>query len=174
MGRDKALLPWNGSTLIDSVAGIVRSATGSATLVGDPGRVGGLGYPVIPDLHPGCGPIGGLETALQLGLASWNLVTACDMPRLSVQTLRQLVEETLGVHERLSCIVPLTDRGWQPLCAVYHLSCLLVVSQAVANKRFKMMDLIAQLRPVPVRLETSVLANVNTPGEWDEVLAADL
>ena len=67
MGRDKALLPWRGSTLIQFVAGQVLNAAGSVTLIGNPDGLAGLGYPVIGDLHPGCGPLGGLETALRQG-----------------------------------------------------------------------------------------------------------
>ena len=40
MGRDKALLPWKGTTLAQYVAGVVGSATGGpVTLVGDPDRM---------------------------------------------------------------------------------------------------------------------------------------
>ena len=53
MGRDKALLPFRGGALAQSVAQAVSEAAGSATLVGDPARYSGLGYPVIPDLYPG-------------------------------------------------------------------------------------------------------------------------
>lgn len=171
MGRDKALLPWKGSPLIASIASKVRDATGSVTLIGNPARLGGLGYPVLSDLHPGCGPMGGLETALKLGGADWSLVTACDMPRLSVESLRLLAERTLTAPEERGCVVPLTKRGWQPLCAVYHVSCLPVVEQAIALNRLRMLDLITLLQLVPVSLEPSILSNVNTPEEWEEVLA---
>ena len=64
MGRDKALLPFRGGALAQSVARAVSATAGSVTLVGDPERYGGLGYAVIADIYPGEGPLGGILTAL--------------------------------------------------------------------------------------------------------------
>jgi molybdopterin-guanine dinucleotide biosynthesis protein A len=47
MGRDKALLQFQGATLISHVARAVEEAAGSVVLVGNPERYGFLGYPVV-------------------------------------------------------------------------------------------------------------------------------
>ena len=91
MGCDKALLPFRGGPLVESVARAVRSAAGSAVLVGHPQLYQHLGYPAIPDLYPGAGPLGGILTALRHSSADWNLVAACDMPGLTVEFLRVLI-----------------------------------------------------------------------------------
>ena len=70
MGRDKALLPWNGRTFAEHAAGIVAEACGSAALVGDPSLYGSFGYRVFADRFPGCGPIGGVLTALTVANVS--------------------------------------------------------------------------------------------------------
>ena len=65
MGRDKALLPFDGSTLAGASPDRVSRAAGNVTLIGPPERYGALGYPVIAaDRVPNCGPLGGLYTAL--------------------------------------------------------------------------------------------------------------
>ena len=69
MGRDKALMPWKGSTLIESVAREVLNAAGNVTLIGSPERIGKVGFPVICDQIEGCGPLGGLQV-LDLSRAS--------------------------------------------------------------------------------------------------------
>src|ERR1700686_3791867 len=58
MGRDKALLAYGETTLLEHVARAVRDAVGSVTLIGGPDRYGELGYAVFRDIVPGCGPLG--------------------------------------------------------------------------------------------------------------------
>jgi molybdopterin-guanine dinucleotide biosynthesis protein A len=157
MGRDKALLPVDRSTLVEQVAARVRAVAGSVTLIGAPERYTGLGLPVAADLIEGCGPIGGVYTALRISSAAWNLLTA--------GFLAQLLE---GAQEAdADCFVPKTASGLHPLCAVYHRLTLPAVEYAIDHKSFKMHDLLDSLRTVswPVA-DVSLLENVNTPIEW--------
>src|SRR5579862_3839386 len=93
MGRDKALLPYRGAPLIAHVAGTVEKVlddSGHVAIVGAPDRYRDLGYRVLADLFPGCGPLGGIVTALSLAESDWNLIVACDMPNLDPADLRKL------------------------------------------------------------------------------------
>src|SRR2546430_16784821 len=91
MGRDKAGLLVHGSTLAEHVAAAVAEAAGSATLIGPPERYGHLGIPVLPDLRPGSGPLGGILTALTASPAEWDLGAACDLSALDAAVLKELV-----------------------------------------------------------------------------------
>ena len=143
----------------------VRAAAGSATLIGAPERYRHLGLPVVPDLIVDCGPIGGLYTALKMTHAEWNLLVACDMPGVTVEFLGELL--AAAIKRGSACLVPETESGQHPLCAVYHRRIESAVEFAIQHKRFKMHDLIQLLEstPWPVR-DASVLENVNTPLEW--------
>ena len=194
MGQDKALLPFRGSTLVEHVAGVVQQAlrlggpTGllstpsssfdkrgrqpyseasQVAIIGDPAKYGGLSFPVYPDKLTGCGPLGGIYTALAISQSGWNLVVACDMPGLSVEILRALLE---GAYEsRNSCVIATGPRGeLEPLCAVYHRRCLPAVTRAIREKRFKMKDFVVDLETLKIPIGTAALANVNTPAEWAE------
>ncbi len=48
MGRDKALLPIEGSLLVERTAERVRAAAGSVTLIGAPGATRIWGFPCFP------------------------------------------------------------------------------------------------------------------------------
>ena len=167
MGRDKALLPWRGGVLLQVVARVVAKSAGSAMVVGDPARYGGLGYPVIADEWPGEGPLGGILTALRHSIADWNLVTACDMPELSSGFLIRLLEaaEANGpVHT-----LPMGPTGkLEPLCAVYHRSGEAGLREAFQQGTRK---ITAALQGLPMAVypvaEVSSFQNVNTPEEWD-------
>jgi molybdenum cofactor guanylyltransferase len=165
MGRDKALLPYRGTTLLEHVARAVKEAAGSVALIGDPARYGDLGYPVHRDQLQGCGPLGGIYTALNLGLSDWNLVVACDMPGISADVLRILLNQaSASPHDCVIAIGPGGDP--EPLCAVYHQRCLPVVLRAILAKRFKMKELVADLDFGEMAVNPGTLANVNTPAEW--------
>jgi molybdopterin-guanine dinucleotide biosynthesis protein A len=165
MRRDKALLHYRGTTLLEYVASVVRQAAGTANIIGDPDRYRDIGYPVWPDRIPHCGPIGGIYTALSLTASDWNLVVACDMPMLSASVLRGLIDRSF--QSPGNCVVGVELGGQaHPLCAVYHRRCLPLLEQAIRDKRFKMRALVVELNAEHVTLDPSVLANINTPGEW--------
>jgi len=166
MGRDKAMLPFRGKTLVQHVAAAVAEAAGSVTLVGAPERYQDLGFPVIADSRPGWGPLAGIHTALGASRAGWNLIAACDMPAISVPLLRFLLDtaESSGAD----CLVPSGPSGLpEPLCAVYHSRCLPAIGAALDRHIRKVMDGLAGLRIcAPSVPESSWFRNINTPEEW--------
>jgi molybdenum cofactor guanylyltransferase len=167
MGRDKALLPFRGGVLAGYVAAAVAAAAGSATLIGDPGRYGHLGYLVLPDRTPGAGPLGGVESALSYTTADWNLVLACDMPGISAEFLRGLLDS--AEQSGADALVPAGPSGRpEPLSAVYHRRCAGPLRQALDEGVRKLTSALASL---DVRIWTvddaAWFENLNTPEEWD-------
>ena len=100
MGRDKALLPFKGRTLVECVASEVHAVTGVVTLVGNINRLSYLSYPVIEDIFPGRGPFSGIQAALTVSRAEWNLIVACDMPEVTSDFLRKIVERAKGILQK--------------------------------------------------------------------------
>lgn len=153
-GQDKALAVWQGCTLLERAAQTVRAAAGSLCVLGDPVKYGRLGFECIADVRPDCGPLSGIESALSSKRGERSLIVACDMPQVTVGHLREL----------LACGSPCVtqDNSGQvhPLCAVYDESCLTAVTAALDASRFRVMDLIAELKPRIVRYP-GTLANIN-------------
>jgi len=171
MGRDKALLPYRGTTLIEYLAGEVRQAAGSVCLVGPPERYRVLPFPVLPDLYPDGGPAAGIHAALRATRADWNLIVACDMPALTAAFLAELLERAESAGRR--GLVPLAPSGRsQPLCAVYHRACLPALERGLEAGRRKLTDLIADLDLAvwPVA-EARWFQNPNTPAEWAAIVS---
>jgi molybdopterin-guanine dinucleotide biosynthesis protein A len=165
MGRDKALLPWLGSTLVEVIAARVFEAAGSVMLIGPAEPYANIPIPVVPDLRPGLGPLAGIETALDRTVTDWNLVLACDMPSVTAAFLRELLDRA----DRLNpdCLVPVVPSGrLQPLCAVYHRRCLEPFRAALESGTRSMTDALASVALMRHPVDSEVLfANLNTPAD---------
>ena len=175
MGRDKALLPLGDQTLIERVIAAARPLGYPCLIVGDPATYAHLGLPVLPDRHPGLGPLGGLHTALGATGAT-VLLLACDLPFLTTDFLRHLADRR-GPHQ---AVVPYTAAGLQPLCALYEPSCLAAVESAIQAGQLGMRSLLHNLNLDLVREKDwrpydehgLLFANLNAPEEYERAQAA--
>jgi molybdopterin-guanine dinucleotide biosynthesis protein A len=159
MGRDKALLPFRGSTLAQWIARQVAAAAGSATLVGNIA----LG---IPDLYPGEGPLGGILTALEHTSAELNLIVACDMPHVETPLLRCLLEAAR--ESDADVLLPRGPSGLvEPLCAVYQRRALLELRTRFDRGTRKITAGLEGLAVVTLKVaEVTQFQNLNTPEDW--------
>ncbi len=165
MGRDKALLPWSGLTLVEHVARQVMDAAGSVVLVGSPERYAALPFSAIPDRRAGSGPLAGIEAALAGTDAEWNAVVACDMPSVTAALLSELFE--VAGRTGADCVVPVTPSGGlEPLCAVYNRRCLAAFSAALDRGVRRMADALELVRTERHRVATDAwFANLNSPND---------
>jgi len=166
MGRDKARLRYRGGALAEFVARTVAEAAGSAVLVGDPALYQEFGYPVVADGYPGEGPLGGIVTALRHTGAEWNLVVACDMPELSAEFLRRILDA--AERSGAAALVPVGPSGRrQPLCAVWHRRALAGVEATFQAGERKVNVALTNLGAETLMVEeTAAFQNVNTPEDW--------
>jgi molybdenum cofactor guanylyltransferase len=117
MGRDKAFLVFEGRTLLARALDLARSVSSDVRIVGARAKFGEFA-PVVEDIFAGCGPLGGIHAALRSSSADLNLIVAVDMPFLTPDLLRYLVERA---RESAAIVtVPHCGGGNQPLCAVYR------------------------------------------------------
>lgn len=162
MGRDKALLKWNSRPLLQDVAEAAAVA-GSVALIGDTDRYREFNFDCFPDLRAGCGPLAGIEAALETGRGDLNLILACDMPGLDREWLRRLLAE--AEKRGTLCLASRDSRGLHPLCAVYRTACLPIVRTALDSGHLKLLDLLQRLNAAG--LETGFpISNLNTPQDW--------
>lgn len=172
MGRDKALLAVDASPMLRVIAARVEAVAGGVTVIADSGRYASLGLEVVPDLRPGLGPLSGIETALSLRRAEFNLIVACDMPNVSTQTLAALLRTIES--SPADCIVSTSSIGrLEPLCAVYHRRSLRAVQQALNTGRGKVTEMLESLQVLHFAIENKEeMANLNSPEDWLAFLGA--
>lgn len=172
MGADKALLEIGGEPLLVRTANLLAPLVSAVTVVGSPERYAHLGVRVIADDEPGLGPLGGIATALKRTSASWNLVVACDLPYLTSAWLEYLLRRALA--SAADAVMPQSDRGDEPLCAVYHRRCAAPIAAALARGVRKVTDGLAgcaveRVTPAewkPFASGGSLFKNMNTPEDY--------
>ena len=190
-GHDKSALVVEGRTIRDRQIAELSKITSDLLIVGGDARAGvPEGVRHVADQVPGCGPLGGLHAALSAARGAAVLIVACDMPFLSAPLLRHLltladsanspnsVDGATGV-DMVDIVVPRTERGYHPLCAVYTRACLEPIARRLADGRLKLVALFDDVRVRVVTAEAlaafgdpdRLLANVNTPLEYRAIEA---
>ena len=81
MGRDKALLELGGRPLVAHAVAKLRRVCERVSILSASQELAGYA-PLVRDLHPDCGPMGGIEAALAHSEFAWNLVLPVDVPFL--------------------------------------------------------------------------------------------
>ena len=121
MGKDKAWLEVGGQPLITRSLSVLRASGIQEVFIS--GRAGtdysALRCPVLFDLEPGCGPLGGIERALAAATAPLVLVLAVDLPRITPAFLRKLAAHC----DPLTGAVPKLKEELEPLAAIYPKRC---------------------------------------------------
>jgi molybdenum cofactor guanylyltransferase len=174
MGRDKALLEIGGVTLVERAARLVKSVSASATIVGIPHGIEGLSLEAIRDDWTGAGPLGGIATALRASESDWNLVVACDLPYLTREWLAFLVGRAL--KSKADAVLPMNERGAEPLCAMYHKRCESPIWLALDRGTRKVTDGLAganveYIAPNEWKAfdsEGLLFKNMNSPADYEE------
>jgi len=134
MGTDKALVALDGRTLLARALDLGRSVTHNVSIVGQPAKFAAFA-PVVEDVFPGCGPLGGIHAALLASQAELNLILAVDTPFVPPALLPFLITRARGSTAMVT--VARTGGGWQPLCAVYRREFADVAEAALREKRCK-------------------------------------
>jgi molybdenum cofactor guanylyltransferase len=168
MGTNKAFLHFGGRTLLDRALTTVRSVCNNVAIGGDPAIFAGFG-PVISDLFPGCGPLGGIHAALKHSSADLSLMLAVDMPFVTPELLSFIF--SIAAKSDAIVTVPSTSKGLQPLCAIYRREFVETAETHLRDGRYK---IDASFSAIPLRIideaelsaagfSEKVFFNLNTP-----------
>ena len=145
LGRDKATLKLGGKALAHWVAEALAPAVAELWLVTNhPQTHLGLNLPLITDLVPFQGPVGGLATALFYARTPWVLLASADAPFLSPQLAATLA----GAAGKISrpALVCRSERGLEPFPGLYATRLLTRIQDFLKGKR-TFMAFLDPLRP---------------------------
>lgn len=173
MGRDKAALSLNGQTLLQHALKTLREVTSDVCILGSRQTYGDQGAPVIEDIIPECGPLGGIHAALTHSRATFNLIIAVDTPFLSADFLKFLAAR--AVESGAMVTTPEIAGYTQPLCAVYSRDFLPIAEHALKAGNYKIVPLfpldrtrkLAESEMEQFAFTPEMFDNLNTPEDLE-------
>ena len=140
MGRDKALLELAGKPLVQRAVEKLRRVCAEVFVLGGRTELAAYASPVR-DLHEGCGPLGGMEAALEHSPREWNLFMAVDMPFLPAGFLDQWVRSVTARESARVAMFTVEGRV-QPALCLLHKEIAPYVREAVERGEFKLLPVL--------------------------------
>lgn len=140
MGENKALKPFLGRPLIQRVIERLASVADELLVTtNQPEDFSFLDLPLITDVKPGRGPLGGLLTALISAKHPSVAVIACDMPFASAPLI--VAAAGLLIKEKADVVIAETLAGFEPLHAVYRrATCIPAIETAIEAGQWRVVS----------------------------------
>ncbi len=172
MGQDKALMAVAGIPMLTRVCTAALHCTESVYIVTPWGaRYRAIAPPACQWLHETrpldpAGPLVAFAQALAQVESDWVLLLACDLPRMNGATLQAWTQQLAAVSSAAIALLPLGEKGWEPLCGFYRRDSLARLQGAIAQGTRSFQQWLSQETVAPLQVtDPTVLWNCNTPDD---------
>ena len=175
MGTDKALVPWQGTPLLQRVVQVAQQCcTTVQVMTSWPERY----RPLLADSVQWCiesdplGPLTALSQELEAVETPWVLLLACDMPQLDPVILGDWITQ-LPDSKSAIAYVPYYQSRWEPLCGFYSVNCRPSLVKYIAKGGRSFQEWLGPAGAVPLKVDDKsalMLQNCNTPKDLIENL----
>lgn len=171
-GRPKALMELGGRRIIDRVADVVREVADDVLVVtNSPDLYAFLGLPMVPDVFPDAGSLGGIYSGLLAARGDTAFTVACDMPFLMPEVARLVTARARDAD----VVAPRIGEQWETLHACYAKACLPAIERRLRAGQLKIVGFFDEVRVLAIpasdvaryRAPDVVFMNVNTPDELE-------
>jgi molybdenum cofactor guanylyltransferase len=167
MGRDKATLPYQGSTLVEHVVDVVSQRCAPVFVIAAPGQsIPAVNAEVLRDDVRGVGPLvatgRGLRAAAEAGV-QWAFVCAVDMPFIDAALIDVLVDSSKNLTADV--VLPWDGRDHY-LAGLYRVSLVGRINDLVASGESSMAALVNSVDAQRIVLSNArSLTNVNSAAD---------
>lgn len=171
MGRPKAFLPFEGTTMISHILGNITGLFREILLVSnEPEDFEDLGVDVVKDILPYRGPMGGILSGLLVSRYKHAFVIACDMPLVEESLILSLAK----MRHDSDVVVVSHDKGVEPLLGVYSKNCIKPLEESLFSGTLSIKELLGDLacstHRVPEGSDFPTYFNVNTPKDYSRLI----
>jgi len=121
MGSDKATINFRSKSLIRHVYDVAKKIFDEITIVtSNHPTLTGINGRILRDILPIRSPMVGILTALIRSSKEYTFILACDMPFVTERSLVHVLENLKGED----IVIPKTEKGFEPLHAIYSKRCI--------------------------------------------------
>ena len=174
-GRPKALMQLGGRSIVERVVAALTPVVDDVLVVTNtPELYAFLGLPMVADVYPDHGSLGGIYSGLSAA-GEIAFTVACDMPFLHPEVVR-LVVARAGEGD---VVIPRVGEQYETMHAAYGKACLPHIEERLRTGRLKIVGFFDRVRVVEIgeaeiaRFRDPAVAfmNVNTPDELERARA---
>jgi molybdopterin-guanine dinucleotide biosynthesis protein A len=167
-GAPKALIAVGGRRIVDRVLDVMRAVSDDVLLVTNtPDLYAGLGLPMVPDVFPDHGSLGGIYSGILAAGGDVAFTVACDMPFLLPEVARLVT----GRAQEADVVIPQVGGQLETLHACYSKACLGPIEARLRARQLKIVGFFQDVRVITIPSEAVaqfrdpevVFMNVNTP-----------
>jgi molybdenum cofactor guanylyltransferase len=182
MGEDKRFLVVGERTLLERSCAVLRDLFEQVCVViaqDGPDLQTEVPFPVLRDLIPNLGSLGGLYTGLRQATTQHIFLAACDMPFLNSNLVHYMIE----CKKDVDIVMARWEQRLQPTHAVYGRRCLPILDEMISRHDMKIQNLIAnpslrvqlltQLELNRIDPEGRSFRNINTPADLEAARALE-
>jgi len=172
MGQDKAFMQLGGRSLLQRALELAKTVAGAPWIVGSAAKFAAFA-PVVEDVYPECGPLGGIHAALSGTASELNLMIAVDLPFLQPDFLKYLLSRSRESGAMVA--VPRAGGRLQPLCGVYRRGFAAVAERSLRAGMNRIDPLFAEVHTCIIEpdelkqngFSEQQFSNVNTQQDWE-------
>jgi molybdopterin-guanine dinucleotide biosynthesis protein A len=178
-GREKAFIAIRGQSILDHIYGLFKDLFDEIILVtNNPVAYLKWDFNIVTDLFALRSSLTGIHAGLFYASNPHIFVTACDTPFLHKKLVRTIID---SVEPDDDVVIPCTDKGLEPLCAVYSQKCLERIEYQLVHKKLKIDLLFKKIQlkkiadPILRRSDPELLSflNINSPDDLERALNID-
>ncbi|WP_310379201.1 molybdenum cofactor guanylyltransferase [Flavobacterium sp.] len=171
MQSEKGLVLYQNKPFIEHVITAVLPISSNIQLITNTKDYDYLNYKIVKDIVLDKGPMGGIYSALANSDSELNLILSCDIPLISTEILRELIEKHYANFD-VTVFEDEDEEQMHPLIGIYSKTILPVLKKAIDDNDLKMMHFLTKVKTqrIPIKNDKSqFFKNINTLAELNEL-----
>ena len=172
----KGFLEIDGKRIIESNIDLLKQIFDRVIIsTNKPEQYFYLGLPMVGDTMMERGPMTGILSTLNMPEISEIFVTACDMPFISGELIRSIIDQW---NKKWDAVIPVLDKRPQPLFGIYSKTIVQCMENSIKNGTRSLRKFLEGIHVLYIKEEDvrkidregKSFVNINTPEDVETVI----